>query len=235
MSKAYQIIQEIENLADEEKAKHMARFFKTGEGEYGESDIFCGLTTPQVKEIVKRYKNDISLAELEELINHKYHEARSTSLLILVEQFKKADIEGKKDIVDIYIDNIYMINNWDLVDISAHKILGKFAILTNDFSFLKELSNSGHLWSERASVVANWTIIKTKQYTLILNLAEKFLTHEHDLIHKSVGWMLREMGKVDEQQLLKFLDVYAKKMPRTMLRYSLEKLPFETRKHYMKR
>lgn len=229
------IIEEIKSFADEKSALHCQRFFKTGKGEYAEGDLFYGLKTPSVRGIVKKYAKKISLSEIEKLLPNSYHEVRTVSLLLMVEMYEKGNSELKSDIYNLYLNNVKYINNWDLVDITCHKIAGRYAYENKDLSDLRKLADSKHLWSERISVVSNYYLIKRGDFSLILELSEKFLTHKHDLMHKAVGWMLREMGKVDEKPLYAFLDRHHKIMPRTMLRYSLEKLPKDKKEHYMKK
>lgn len=227
------ILNEIKALADNEKAQHMQRFFKTGKGEYAEGDLFYGLTTPIVRSIVKKYCKKLSLGEIETLLHNPYHEVRSIGLLLFVEIYNKADSTTKDAIYNIYLRNVEYINNWDLVDISCYKIVGRHSFENNNASDLRKLADSKHLWSERISVVSNYYFIKKRDFSLLLELSEKFLSHRHDLMHKAVGWMLREMGKVDEKPLYDFLDKHYKIMPRTMLRYSLEKLPKDKKLYYM--
>ena len=227
------ILNEIKSLASEEGAIKSARFFKTGKGGYSENDIFLGLTVPLQRQIAKNYAQKTSLKEVDKLLKSKFHEARLTALLILVEKFNKADLDLKKEIVELYLSNVDYINNWDLVDLSAHKIIGQYCIEQNNYEIIYNLSEQNHLWANRISVVSNWTIIKTGKLNVIFELAEKFLSHPHDLMQKSVGWMLREMGKKDINMLYKFLDKHHQTMPRTMLRYSIEKLSKEERHKYM--
>lgn len=223
---------EIKTLADEEKSLHLQRFFKTGKGQYGEGDLFLGIKVPVTRSIAKKYYKTVSLSEINELIKNPYHEVRLLALLLMVFIYEKTD--SKKEILELYLKNVQYINNWDLVDLSAPKILGHFAHTNNDYEAIYKLSDSNHLWSERISVVSQWSVIKKKEFAPIIKLSEKFLTHKHDLMHKAVGWMLREMGKVDEKPLCEFLYKYHKVMPRTMLRYSIEKFPQEKRAYYMK-
>lgn len=235
MNLAAQIIKEIELNSNPAKAIHLMHFFKTGKGEYGEGDIFLGLGVPQVRAIVKKYKKSTSLPDIQILLQNPHHEVRTVAVLLLVEKFSQAKIPlAQKEIVDFYIHNMPRINNWDLVDISAHKILGAYCCQINDFCLLDNLAESNHLWSERAAIVANWYIIKQGNFELVKKFAIKFINHPSDLIHKATGWMLRELGKKDLTELLDFLDVYADKLPRTALRYSLEKLSPEQRSYYMK-
>lgn len=226
-------IEELLELKNEEDAKHLMRFFKTQKGQYGEGDNFLGILVPVTRKIVKKYYNEVSFDELQVMLNSEYHEVRLCALLIMVELFKSA--ENREKIVDLYLKNAKNINNWDLVDLTAHKIIGEYYLITNDASIIRNLANSNHLWSERIAIVSQWSILRQGKFDLLIELCEKFLNHKHDLIHKAAGWMLREAGKQDKNILINFLDKYSKVMPRTMLRYSIEKLSNEQKKFYMKK
>lgn len=223
-------VQELLNLKDEEQAKHLMQFFKTGKGQYGEGDKFLGIRVPVTRSIVKKYYNNVTFDQIQKMLNSLYHEIRLCALLIMVSLYEKNNDER---IVNLYIKNVNNINNWDLVDLTAHKIIGTHYLKTHDRTLIDNLANSGHLWSERIAVVSQWSVVKNGEFDLLLELCEKFLTHKHDLMHKATGWILREAGKKDEKVLLGFLDKYAKVMPRTMLRYSIEKLTPAQRKFYM--
>lgn len=230
------IINDIQNLSNPKIAKGQLRFFKTGKGEYAEGDKFYGLKNPTIRILVKKYKDVRDFDIIQKLLHNSYHEVRLFALLLMVEIFNKSDLNVKKEIVNLYIKNVNYINNWDLVDLSVYKILGKYCLLIDDYSLLYNLSDTGHLWSERMSVVANWIIVKNGKFDILISLAKKFISHKHDLMHKAVGWILREMGKSSDEgynQLLLFLDEYASVMPRTMLRYSIEKLSKNLQKKYM--
>jgi 3-methyladenine DNA glycosylase AlkD len=227
-----QILKDIQTSADPKRAMHHLRFFKTGKGEYGEGDLFYGLKVPQVRQIAKQYYKETTLLDVCQLISHPYHEVRLAALVILLLKNQKATQEEKKEIFNCYLNNVNHINNWDLVDISAPRIAGGF-LFDKDRGPLWQLAHSDHLWSERISVLATFYFIKHNDFNLSLELAEHFLSHKHDLMHKAVGWMLREIGKKDLQTLYTFLDQHYQTMPRTMLRYSLEKIPPEKRKLYM--
>ena len=218
------------NLKDEEQAKHLMQFFKTGKGQYGEGDKFLGIRVPQTRNIVKKYYNNINFDQIQEMLDSPYHEIRLCALLIMVSLYEKNNDER---IIKLYIKNVKNINNWDLVDLTAPKIIGTYYLKTHDRTIIDNLADSGHLWSERIAVVSQWSVVKNGEFDLLLELCEKFLTHKHDLMHKATGWILREAGKKDEKVLLGFLDKHAKVMPRTMLRYSIEKLTPEQRKFYM--
>lgn len=226
-------IQELLDLKDETQAAHLMRFFKTEKGQYGEGDRFLGIRVPVTRSIAKKYYKTVTFDELQNMLDNEYHEIRLCALLMMVLIFDNTDKKGQ--IVQLYLKNTKNINNWDLVDLTAHKIIGKHFLQTKDDTIIKKLANSNHLWSERIAVVSQWSILKQGEFSLLIELCEKFLTHKHDLMHKAVGWMLREAGKKDEKVLLSFLDKHAKIMPRTSLRYSLEKLTVEQKKFYMQK
>lgn len=225
--------QELLKLKNDELAQHLMRFFKTGKGQYGEGDKFLGIRAPKTREIAKKYYKTTPLTEIQRMLDNPYHEIRLCALLMMVFIYEKTD--KKEEIVNLYLKNTKNINNWDLVDNTAHKIIGAHYIKTKNPEIIKKLAESNHLWSERIAVVAQWSIVKTKEYALLLDLCEKFLTHRHDLMHKAVGWMLREAGKQDEAVLLGFLDKHCKTMPRTALRYAIERLSPGLRQYYMKK
>lgn len=223
----------LRQLTDPAKAAFFPRFFKTGKGEYGEGDRFLGITVPQVRAVAKMYA-ELPLSDVAQLLQSPYHEARLLALLILVRQYESAEHERtKKGIVDFYLRHKDRVNNWDLVDVSAYKILGEF-LLTRDRSVLLRLAKSFDLWSQRIAIVATFSFIREGQFDDTLKLAEIFLTHTHDLMHKATGWMLREVGKRDLIVLRTFLDQYAARMPRTMLRYAIEKMTVSERKKYLR-
>ncbi len=230
------IVKDLKSVSDERRARIFYSFFDTKKGGYGEGDEFLGLTNPIVRGVVKKYKGKITFTDIENMLKNPYHEVRLTALLFMVEMFNKANDVEKEKLVKLYLLNTKYINNWDLVDLSVYKILGKYCVEKNDYSILYKLSETGHLWSERMSVVANWIIVRNNQFDVLLNLSKKFLSHKHDLMHKAVGWILREMGKsstVGYEKLIEFLNENASKMPRTMLRYSIEKLPVKLKQKYM--
>jgi 3-methyladenine DNA glycosylase AlkD len=221
-------------ISNPERAIQTARFFKTGKGEYGEGDIFIGLSNPQVQALVKEHWKSTQITDIQELINDKIHELRFAGLLVLVAQFPKSSPIQQQEIIEFYLKNIHQINNWDLVDCSAYKLLGKF-LLNKDRQILYHIAESGHLWSERVAVVSCLEFIRNGQFSDIFNLSEKFLSHKHDLMHKACGWMLREVGKRDELALEEFLDEHLQKMPRTMLRYAIERMEEGKRLGYLRR
>lgn len=234
MSLTLQILTEIKKSASPEQAEKSARFFKLGKGEYGEHDVFLGLSLPSIRQIVKKYKKTAKLKDIEELIKSPFHEVRSTAVLLAVELFSKSqNTEERQKIVEFYLCHLNYINNWDLIDISVHKILGIYCCEQNDYQILYNLAATDHLWSKRAAIVANWHIIKQGNFEPIKKITLNLYKDKEDLIHKALGWMLREMGKKDLHELLNFLDNYASKLPRTTLRYAIERLSPEERKHYL--
>ncbi len=230
---AKDIKQKLLSFGNPEKAEHSKYFFKTGKGQYGEGDKFIGCTTPEMRSVAKTGKN-LPLAELKLLLNDDMHECRVCALVILTEQFEKVDENRRKEIVDFYLEHTHRINNWDLVDISAYKILGEFLVDKNR-AILYLLADSDLLWDQRIAMISTMAFIRRSDFEDVIRLSEIFLTHKHDLMHKASGWMLREAGKRDEKILINFLDKHHKKMPRTMLRYAIEKLTPEQKKHYMQK
>ncbi len=235
MTAAQQLQQELQNLADEKKAKHLSQFFKTGKGQYAEGDIFLGINVPVIKSIVKKYYKNISRDEITDMLHSPWHDYRFAALQILVRQYEQATENEQKALVDVYLTNLVRINNWDLVDCSAHKIIGAWAYQNKDLNQIEKLADSKSLWQERIAVVASWYFIKQEQYDLTLNLAKKFINHTHDLMHKAVGWMLREVGKKNKAVLTDFLDKYASQLPRTTVRYAIERFTKEEKKKYMQK
>lgn len=235
MTAAQNLKDDLQNLADKEKAKHLSQFFKTGKGQYAEGDRFLGINVPVNKSLVKKYYKDISLADIAEMLHSPWHEYRFAALQCMVMQYEKADEEKQKALVELYLGNLDGINNWDLVDCSAHKIIGAWTLKKQDLSQIEKLADSHNLWQERIAVVASWAFIKNKQYDLTLKLAVKFINHKHDLMHKAVGWMLREVGKQNKLVLTDFLDIYAEKLPRTTLRYAVERFSKVEREKYMQK
>lgn len=221
----------IKTLASSDIAKTMQWFFKTGKGEYGEGDVFAGLKVPTQRKIAREFK-DLSLADLKELLHSKIHEERLISLLILVNNYERGDEKEKKSIYTFYIKNRMGINNWDLVDLSAPKIVGKY-LFDKDKSILFKFASSKNLWERRIAILSTYEFIRNHQYDTTLKIAKILLEDEHDLIHKAVGWMLREIGKKDLKVEEIFLKKHYKKMPRTMLRYAIEKFPEIKRKKYL--
>ncbi len=231
MSKKSEVVRQLKQHINPEKAAFFPRFFKTGPGEYGEGDKFLGVIVPNQRKIAKQFR-DLPEAEIIKLLDDKYHECRLTAVLIMVEQYQRGDDAQKQSIVDLYLKKIDRINNWDLVDSSAHKILGPH-LQDRSRKILTEFSNANHLWKQRIAMMTTLHFIKQGDFVVTLRIAKKYLKHDHDLIHKITGWMLREIGKIDQVVLLDFLDTYADQMPRTMLRYAIEKLPQQMRKRYL--
>lgn len=228
---AKDVVTALEAARDPVKATFFPRFFKAGPGEYAEGDIFLGVTVPKTREIVKAHRT-LLLAEIPHLLVSPVHEVRLAGLLLLVTKFEKGDDAVREDIVRCYLDHVDAVNNWDLVDTSAPQILGKW-LMTRDRSLLFEFARSGHLWKERIAIVATFAFIRAGEHADTFAIAEILMHHEHDLIHKAVGWMLREVGNRDRAALDGFLEKFAAVMPRTMLRYAIEKHPEPARKRYM--
>ncbi len=214
--------------SDEEKKIVLPRFFKTGKGQYGEGDIFLGVTVPNIREVAKEFK-DINIDIIEKLIHSPWHEMRMCALLILVNNSKK---EVTKDTFEFYLSQTKYINNWDLVDLSAPQIVGKF-LLNKERDIIYRLAESDLLWDNRIAIVSTLTFIRNNDLDDTYKLSLKMMNHKHDLVHKAIGWMLREAGKRDAKRLYNFVMEYKNIMPRTMLRYSIEKFDKETRKELM--
>lgn len=217
---------------DKKKAAILQRFFKTGPGEYAEGDIFIGVMVPYSRKIASEHK-DISLTEAEKLLRSPIHEERLTALLILVLKFQSVEEERAK-IYRIYLKNYKFINNWDLVDLTAHHIIGGF-LKGKDKGILYSLARSENLWKRRMSIIATFHYIRENSFREAMKIAGILLNDDEDLIHKAVGWMLREVGKRDQALLESFLDKCYKRMPRTMLRYSIERFPKSKRLAYLKK
>ena len=222
----------IKGLADKEKASHLQRYFKTGKGEYGEGDIFLGIRVPDIRRLVKEFRG-IGIAEAEEFMKSKFHEERLFSLLVLVDLFKRGDDKIKKKIYSLYLRKTKFINNWDLVDLSAHDIVGGY-ILDKNRKVIYKLAVSNSLWERRISIISTYCFIRHQMFADTLKIAEILLKDKEDLIHKAVGWMLREVGKRNMEVEEVFLKKHYKSMPRTMLRYSIERFPEKKRLMYLK-
>lgn len=218
--------------ANKDYAKTAQWFFKTGKGEYGEGDKFIGIRVPVQRKIAKQF-GELGLEDIQTLLNSKVHEERLISLLILVEKYDKADEKAKDKVYRFYKKNRKKINNWDLVDLSAPKIIG-IHLLNRDKQILYKYAHSKNLWERRISIISTYSFIKNNNFNTTLEISDILLNDAHDLIHKAVGWMLREVGKRDLKTLEKFLKQRYNKMPRTMLRYSIEKFPEMKRKKYLK-
>jgi 3-methyladenine DNA glycosylase AlkD len=232
---ALSVLAELKSIASPAKAFGMQRFFKTGPGEYGYGDVFLGITVPETRLIARNYA-DLSFAEIEKLTKSDFHEARLCGLVILCNQFKKSkDLAAQKKAFDFYMQQVHAgrINNWDLVDVSAPTIGQYLATSKNPMPLLRKLSKSDSLWERRVSMIFTFAFLRAGEFEPTYEIAERLLKDEQDLIHKAVGWMLREMGKRDPGLLRAFLQEHSSKMPRTALRYSIEKLPERERKKWL--
>ncbi|MCU7614436.1 DNA alkylation repair protein [Chryseobacterium sp. GMJ5] len=222
-------------LSNPEKAEFFPRFFKTGKGEYGEGDQFLGVTVPEQRIVAKAYYQKISLEELSKLLASPFHECRLTALLMLVSKFEKAkDVNSKEEMIEFYLQHLQYINNWDLVDTSCYKILGRYAFENQKDNLLRDLSASELMWHKRIAVVGTMYYVKKGSFGLTKELVTKNLKYPHDLMHKANGWLLREIGNKNEQELINYLNQYYLEMPRTALRYAIEKLDEEIRQDYLK-
>lgn len=226
-----QIKKDLLKLRNPEKAKILAGFFKTGKGQYGEGDVFLGVNVPAQRKVAKRYFN-ATLKDIQGLLSSKVHEHRLTSLFILIAKYQNGETDLKKRIFDFYLKNRRYINNWDLVDISAGHIIGDY-LLDKERAILYRLAVSKQLWERRIAIMATFKFIRENQFEDTLKISKALLNDEHDLIHKAVGWMLREVGKRDKGIEEKFLQKYYKKMPRTMLRYAIERFSEAERRFYL--
>lgn len=225
----------LQDLSVPEKRAFLPKFFKAGKGEYAEGDQFIGVTVPDQRKVAKEFFAKISLKELEELLSSKIHEHRHCALLMLVSKFEKSkDLKEKEEIVHFYLKNKKYINNWDLVDSSCYKILGRYCFENKEEVILIQLAEEENLWSKRIAVVSTMFHVKKNSFDLMKKLVIINLNHEHDLMHKANGWLLREMGNKERQELLDFLEVHYQKMPRTTLRYAIEKFDEKLRQDYLK-
>ncbi len=230
----FRVIQkELGKYSSKERAKTNAWFFKTGKGQYGEGDQFIGVSNPDARKIALKYQ-DLDFYEVKGLLGSKIHEERFVALEILVAKYEKGDEKKKKKVVNFYLKNKKQINNWDLVDTSASYILGDY-LFDKDRSILYKLVKSKSLWDRRIAVIATHYFIKQKDFKDIFAFAEVLIGDKEDLMHKAIGWMLREVGKKDEKALVKFLDKFSKKLPRTTLRYAIERLSVVQKQNYMKK
>ena len=218
-------------LEQPERAAAVARFFKAGIGQYGEGDLFIGLTMPQLRTAVKQFRS-LSIDETEKLVQDPYHECRMAGLLIWVGQNQKTGPAPRTVIVERYLTNRQHINNWDLVDVTCPHILGNY-VAQGDRSILYDLANEDHLWSQRMAIVSTLALIRLGQFNDTFSIAEILLPHKHDLIHKAIGWMLREVGKRNADALEEFLHDHVQKMPRTTLRYAIERFDPSRRRYYL--
>ncbi|HYP29706.1 MAG TPA: DNA alkylation repair protein [Blastocatellia bacterium] len=219
-------------LADDERAHVLQRFFKTGPGEYGEGDLFLGITIPELRKLAKQYRS-VRLEEVLSLLTSRYHEERVLALLMMIDAYSKGDEAAKERIYRLYLKNTRFINNWDLVDLSAPRIVGDF-LLTRSREPLYTLARSESLWERRIAIMSTFQFIKKSDYFDSLKISEMLLKDTEDLIHKAVGWMLREIGKSDLPVEENFLREHYRLMPRTMLRYAIERFPEPKRQMYLK-
>jgi len=223
---------DLDKLRNPAKAEHLSRFFKTLPGGYAEGDIFIGLTVPNIRTVARKYGN-LPLPQAKHLLQSGVHEHRLTALLILVDRFRRSGEPEREKIAAFYLDNLSHVNNWDLVDLSADKILGNF-LFDKNRSILYTLCRSDQLWRQRVSIMSTFFFIRHDQFDDTFRLAEQLLSHKHDLIHKATGWMLREVGKRDKKAEENFLKKHYHTMPRTMLRYAIEKFAPKERESYLK-
>ena len=232
--KAVEVRKELKSMADPDKAAILQRYFKTGLGQYGEGDIFIGVTVPQSRKVAKKF-SQLQLVEVKTLLYSRIHEERLVALLILVWRYSSAlsSREEKEEIVKFYLENIKQVNNWDLVDLSAPNILGAH-LIDRDRRLLYRLARSENVWERRIAILATYHFIRNGDFSDTLKIAEILLQDRHDLIHKAAGWMLREVGKRDVASEQAFLEKHLGVMPRTMLRYAIERLPESKRRRYKK-
>jgi len=227
-----EIQKKLKSLGNKEKARKHQSFFKTGPGEYGEGDIFIGVTVPELRTLAKEYKT-LGIDKIKQLLKSEIHEERLLSLFLLIHRYSKGDEPEKKRLYELYLKNTKFINNWDLVDSSAGQIVGAF-LFDKDKKPLYELVKSDNLWERRISIISTFYFIKRNQFSDTLKISKVLLSDKEDLIHKAVGWMLREVGKRDMSVEENFLKKHYKNMPRTMLRYAIEKFPEPKRQRYLK-
>lgn len=230
--KASDVITHLKSLAVEEDAVQLQRYFKTGPGEYGEGDIFIGVRVPVIRKQLRKFQ-ELSLKDTETLLHSEFHEVRLFALLMMVEKFKKGDESLRKEILSLYLENTDRVNNWDLVDSSAHKMLGPW-LEKRDRTILTELAHSELIWERRIAIMTTLHFITNDDFHNTLEIASILLEDKEDLIHKAVGWMLREVGNRNKEVETTFLVEHYHKMPRTMLRYAIEKFPKEERQAYLK-
>jgi 3-methyladenine DNA glycosylase AlkD len=214
-----QIVETIWQYGDEERVPLLERVLQTQIGGYGYGDLICGARVPILRKIARKYK-DIALNDVETLLQNELHEARFVAIVILISKFKKQPLE----VFEMYLNNTQYVNNWDLVDISAPHIVGNFCLKNDDVNPIWELTNSTDLWENRMALVASWAFVKAGNLCLTPDICRHFLDHKHHLIHRAMGWMLREVGKKDEQVLVKFLEEHEGHLPRVTLSYARERL-----------
>jgi 3-methyladenine DNA glycosylase AlkD len=229
---ATEIVERLQAMGDPERARVSRSFFKTGPGEYGEGDVFAGLKVPQVRALAKELRV-LKSGEVAKLLHSPLHEARLLALLLLIQAYAKGDEAERETLYRFYLKNTRWINNWDLVDVSAEHIVGAH-LWTRDRSVLGKLAASTLLWERRVAVLATFHFIRRGEFADTLHIAERLVGDREDLMHKAVGWMLREVGKRDLAAEESFLKKHARTMPRTMLRYAIERFPEELRQHYLR-
>jgi 3-methyladenine DNA glycosylase AlkD len=222
---------DLASLADEVRAAQVAKFFQTGPGQYAEGDVFWGITNSEVRKVARQWQH-LPIDEVEALLRDPVHECRFAALLIWVRQYPKASVVAQQAIYESYLAHTDYINNWNLVDLSARDIVGRH-LFDKDRSILYALAARPHLWSQRIALIATFYFIRKNQFTDFLALAELLLSHQHHLIHKAIGWMLREIGKRDLDIMEEFLHQHIRRMPRTSLRYAIEHLPPFRRQYYL--
>ncbi len=227
------ITKELKALSRPEKAKFLPKFFKTKPGEYGAGDKFIGVVVPDIRKVAKKYQN-LPYPEVKSLLNSDIHEHRACALFILVTKFQRGDDEERKKAYTFYIKHMKCVNNWDLVDLSAHHIVGAMLWETRDFGVLEKWAMSKNLWQRRIAIVSTWYFIKKEYFQPTVRISEILIADTHDLIHKAVGWMLREVGKKNFAVVQNFVDLHGQVMPRTMLRYAIERFPEVLRLRYLK-
>ena len=227
------ITNKLQALSDAEKREIFPKFFKAGKGEYGEGDRFLGVTVPNIRAIAKLHK-DVSIEEIRELIQSEWHEVRLCALIIMVEKSKKKDESLRKELFNLYLSQTERINNWDLVDLSCRFIVGEY-LLDKSRDILYQLAQSSLLWDNRIAIVSTYAFIRKGQLDDTYALSDLMMHHPHDLMHKAIGWMLREAGKRDADRLYNYVMSHRADMPRTMLRYAIEKFSPEERSILMKR
>lgn len=233
MINLFQLKNDLQKLSDSEKKKKLQQYFKTGKGEYGEGDIFLGISVKELRKIARKYRK-LSFSEVTDLLHSEIHEHRLVALIILVEKFTKGSSDERKKVAKLYLNNTKWINNWDLVDISAPKILGEY-LWDKPKKILYTLAKSDNIWERRIAILSTFAFIRKDSFASSLDIARILVNDEHDLIHKAVGWMLREIGKRDLATEEEFLLKHYQTMPRTMLRYAIEKFEKKKKEYYMKK
>ena len=230
-SSAAQVKRELDALADPARAAQLQRYFKTGPGEYGAGDVFIGISVPSQRKIAKAHL-DLPLPEIDKLLRSKVHEHRSVGLLILTYQCEGADLAGRKERYDFYLAHTDRANNWDLVDLSCREVVGGYLLARGGWAPLKKLARSKSLWERRIAIVSTYQFVRAGDLEPTFTIATMLLGDDHDLMHKATGWMLREAGKQDPAALDAYLADHAQAMPRTALRYAIERMPPERRAHW---